>query len=378
MSKLFFYGTLCHIPLLEAVLGSSSELLSDRLTVGALPDHAVYWVKDQPYPMIAKVPGHAAQGVILDAVTEDEEARLSYYEGAFSYHLSEVTVATDAGPVRALCFYPMSQDQQRGADWVLGDWVRGWGEMAVGAARDVMARRARYDAETAASLRPFLMARHWSRMLAREGAGPTTRRHRTEAGDVSVHDRLEGYRGFFELAEFEFDHRRFDGNRTPRVTREAFLAFDAALVLPYDPATDHILLIEQLRFGPLWRKDPQPWVFEPIAGLVDAGEDPADTARREAMEESGLHLGALEPMVQVYASPGYSTEFFHCFLGVVDLSDYSASTNGVEAEHEDICSHVMPFDTAMALVQSGEINAGPLIMMLYWLAAERSRLRASA
>jgi len=162
------------------------------------------------------------------------------------------------------------------------------------------------------------------------------------------------------------------------VTREAFLAFDAALVLPYDPATDHILLIEQLRFGPLWREDPQPWVFEPIAGLVDAGEDPADTARREAMEESGLQLGALEPMVQVYASPGYSTEFFHCFLGVVDLSSFAASRSGLASEHEDIRSHVMPFDTAVALVQSGEINAGPLIMMLYWLAAERDRLRASA
>lgn len=213
-------------------------------------------------------------------------------------------------------------------------------------------------------------------MMARNGAGPTTRRQSAAPGDVTVHERAEGYRGFFELAEFQFDHLKFDGTRSPRVGREAFLAFDAALVLPYDPVTDHILLIEQLRFGPLWRDDPQPWIFEPIAGLVDAGEDPADTARREAMEESGLLLGALEPMVRVYASPGYSTEFFHCFLGVVDLSDFSASRNGLTSEHEDIRSHVMPYDTAMALVHSGEINAGPLIMMLYWLGAERGRLRA--
>jgi nudix-type nucleoside diphosphatase (YffH/AdpP family) len=311
-------------------------------------------------------------------VTEDEEERLRYYEGAFSYHLSEVTIRTDFDPVTALCFYPMSQDQMRGTDWVLADWVRGWGEMAVGAARDVMARRARYDADTASNLRPFLMARHWSRMIARRDAGQTTRRYRRADGDVTVHKREEGYRGFFELAEFQFDHKRFDGTRSRGVTREAFLAFDAALVLPYDPATDHILLIEQLRFGPLWRDDPQPWVFEPIAGLVDAGEDPADTARREAMEESGLKLGDLEPMVQVYASPGYSTEFFHCFLGVVDLSEFTASSNGLASEHEDIRSHVLPFETAMGLVQSGEINAGPLIMMLYWLGAERGRLRASA
>ena len=103
-------------------------------------------------------------------------------------------------------------------------------------------------------------------MIARRDAGQTTRRYRRADGDVTVHKREEGYRGFFELAEFQFDHKRFDGTRSRGVTREAFLAFDAALVLPYDPATDHILLIEQLRFGPLWRDDPQPWVFEPIAG----------------------------------------------------------------------------------------------------------------
>ena len=378
MSALFFYGTLCHVPLLEAVLGAEAHALSDRLSPAILQDHLVSWVKDQPYPMIEKAADAKAHGLVLWDVTDEEEDRLKYYEGAFSYHLSEIVVQTRQASQTALCFYPMSQDQIRGAKWVLADWVRGWGEMAVGAARDVMARRARYDAESASRLRPFLMARHWSRQMARRSDAPTTRRYRRAEGDVTVHDRATGYLGFFELAEFQFDHRRFDATRSPKVTREAFLAFDAALVLPYDPTTDHILLIEQLRFGPLWRDDPQPWVFEPIAGLVDAGEDPADTARREAMEESGLRLGTLEPMVQVYASPGYSTEFFHCFLGIADLSEFTASHGGLASEHEDIRSHVMPFDTAMGLVQTGEINAGPLIMMLYWLAAERGRLRASA
>lgn len=162
------------------------------------------------------------------------------------------------------------------------------------------------------------------------------------------------------------------------MTREVFLAFDAALVLPYDPATDHVLLIEQLRFGPLWRGDPTPWMFEPIAGLVDAGEDPAETARREAIEETGLALGSLETIAKVYASPGYSTEYFHCYLSVTDLSSFHPSENGLRSEHEDIRSHVLPFDTAMGLVASGEINAGPLVMMLYWLAVNRERLRASA
>lgn len=378
MAALFFYGTLCHVPLLEAVLGSGAGALMPRLSGAVLPDHRVSWVRDEPYPMIERAEGHRAVGLLLSDVSEIEEASLSYYEGAFSYHLSEVTVEVADVPQRATCFYPMSQRQERGADWVLADWVRVWGEMAVGAARDVMARRDRYDAETAAGLRPFLMARHWARLMARRDFGPAKLRSRPDPGDVTVRERLPGYRGFFELAEFTFDHRRFDGSRSPTVAREAFLAFDAALVLPYDPVRDQLLLIEQVRFGPLWREDPNPWVFEPIAGLVDAGEDPADTARREAVEESGLTLGPLEPIAKVYASPGYSTEFFHCFLAVTDLSSFTAQDGGLVSEHEDIRSHVLTFDRAMELVASGEINAGPLVMMLFWLARERARLRGAA
>lgn len=378
MATLFFYGTLCHVPLLEAVLASGAGALDGRLARAVLPDHRVSWVKDQPYPMIEHAHGHQAVGIVLSDVSEIEEASLSYYEGAFSYHLSEVTVLADGAPVQATCFYPMSQTQERGADWVLADWVRVWGEMAVGAARDVMARRDRYDAETAAGIRPFLMARHWARLMARREASPSTLRNTPERGDVVIRERMPGYRGFFELAEFTFDHARFDGSRSPTLAREAFLAFDAALVLPYDPDTDQVLLIEQVRFGPLWRDDPNPWVFEPIAGLVDAGEDPADTARREAQEESGLSLGPLEPIARVYASPGYSTEYFHCFLALANLSSFTTSENGLVSEHEDIRSHVLPFDRAMELVTTGEINAGPLVMMLYWLASQRPRLRGAA
>jgi nudix-type nucleoside diphosphatase (YffH/AdpP family) len=378
LSALFFYGTLCHVPLLEAVLGADTGVLAPRLTAAFLPDHRVSWVKDQPYPMIERAAGFEASGLLLSGVTEREEDSLRYYEGAFSYHLTDVTILVDGVPTAAVCFYPMSQTQPRGAEWVLADWVRGWGEMAVGAARDVMARRDRYDAETAAGLRPFLMARHWSRDMARRGDTPSTVRNTPVTGDITVHDRLPGYLGFFELAEFTFDHRRFDGSRSPSVTREAFLAFDAALVLPYDPVRDKLLLIEQLRFGPLWREDPNPWVFEPIAGLVDAGEDPMETARREAVEEAGLTLGPMEPIARVYASPGYSTEFFHCFLAVTDLSSFESTANGLDSEHEDIRSHVLDFDAVMRLVGTGEINAGPLVMMLYWLAAQRARLRADA
>jgi hypothetical protein len=39
---------------------------------------------------------------------------------------------------------------------------------------------------------------------------------------------------------------------------------------------------------------------------------------------------------------------------------------------------VIDFSRAMALMQSGEANNGPLILSLLWLERERARLRASA
>ena len=351
--------------------------LTSRLTHAELADHHVSWAQGKDYPMIIREDGGRAQGVLLRDVCEDEKSRLRYYEGAFSYDLEIVQVTTDRGSEQAVCFYPMTNNDVRGDDWHLADWVNKWGALAVGTARDVMARADQYDAKTVAGWRSFLMARHWARALAKDGT-PSTVRRDAKPGDVTVQERLPGFNGFFETAAFRFDHVRFDGSRSPSVMRETFLAFDAALVLPYDPKTDHVLLIEQLRFGPLWREDPNPWVFEPIAGVVDAGEAPEDAARREAVEEAGLSLGPLEHIAKVYASPGYSTEFFHCYLSVTDLNSFSASANGLVSEHEDIRSHVLSFERVMQLVSTGEVNAGPLVMMLYWLASQRARLRSVA
>ena len=102
---------------------------------------------------------------------------------------------------------------------------------------------------------------------------------------------------------------------------------------------------------------------------------PEAAARREAVEEAHLQIDELIKMVGGYASPGYSTEFYHCFLGLADLSGRGQSHAGLDEENEDIRNHVIPFAQAMNLLESGEINAAPLAMMLLWLANKRDSLR---
>lgn len=77
-------------------------------------------------------------------------------------------------------------------------------------------------------------------------------------------------------------------------------------VLPvYDDGT--IALIRQLR----------PAVGESLleipAGRLSAGEPPAECARRELREETGLVGGALTPLGKIFSSPGVFDEIIHLF-----------------------------------------------------------------
>ena len=93
---------------------------------------------------------------------------------------------------------------------------------------------------------------------------------------------------------------------------------------------------------------------------------------RETAEEAGLQGVTLRPMFSFYPSPGASTDHFYCYLGLANLPDLASYTGGLAGESEDLRLHVLPFDDALALLDSGEINAGPLIAMLLWLGRERA------
>ncbi|MBO9466851.1 gamma-glutamylcyclotransferase [Tropicibacter sp. R15_0] len=373
MTDLFLYGTLRYVPLLSLVLGRPFETLN--AAEATLPDHAVHWAKDEAFPMIVSKPGAKATGLLLRDLSRDDLDSLNYYEGGFAYDLVRKTVQTETGPCEADVYVPQDDRWALGDLWSLQDWAARWGQMTLRAAQEVMSRRDRFSASDIQSLLPFFRARAWAQELAAEGA-PQTVRSQMSARDVTITKERPGFDGFFRLKAFEATHKRFDGGQSNVLQRETFMSFDVTLVLPYDPINDQVLLVEQLRLGTFNRGDPAPWVLEPIAGLVDAGEDPKQAGIREAQEEAGLDLAELITMPKVYASPGYSTEFFHCYLALCDLTGRGQGQGGLAEENEDIRSHVLSFDHAMRLVDSGEVNVAPLAMMLLWLYRQRSTLRA--
>lgn len=201
------------------------------------------------------------------------------------------------------------------------------------------------------------------------------RRLRVGTGEVTVSQRHQPHAGFFGLEVLTLTHARFDGTTSPPVTREILLSGDAVTVLPYDPVRDRVLLIEQMRAGPLGRGDPLPWQLEAIAGRIDPGETPEDAARREAVEEAGLELGTLLKVAEYYPTPGAMAEYLYSFVALCDLPDGVAGVFGAADEAEDIRGLVLSVDALLAAMAEGEITNAPLILTVLWLQRERDRLR---
>lgn len=374
MKSLFFYGTLRHVPLLSLVLGRVAQEL--QITEATLPEHVVFWAKDQAFPMIVAGEG-VAQGVLVEGLSVDDIARLNFYEGGFDYSLEAVTVSTPRGTVDTEVYFPEPGRWQAGEPWSLQDWVAQWGDLTLYAAEEVMSYYGLRDTAEVDRMFPMIRARAMQKVNARNRNHALSPSGFTDA-DVEVRQVNRPYANFFTLEEYDLAFRRYDGGQSDMVLRAVFKATDAVIVLPYDPVRDRVLLIEQFRPGPLARGDALPWMLEPIAGRVDGGETCEDTAYREAQEEAGLTLETLHEVAHCYASPGCSTEYYNIYVGTCALPDDVTGVSGLKEEAEDIRSYLFSFDELMEMVDRMQAVNAPLVLAALWLARHRERLRAGA
>ncbi len=191
--------------------------------------------------------------------------------------------------------------------------------------------------------------------------------------DVELVEKTRPYDGYFHIDVYRLRHRRFGGGWTEVMSREMFERGHATVVLPYDPARDAVVLIEQFRIG-AYAAGLEPWLIEPVAGIVEPGETPEAVARREAIEEAGCELAELEPIATVMPSPGGCSEILHLFCGRVDSAGVGG-IHGLEHEHEDIRAFVLPLDDALKRMAMREYNNASMVITLQWLALTRQRLR---
>lgn len=108
----------------------------------------------------------------------------------------------------------------------------------------------------------------------------------------------------------------------------------AIAVLPYDPVRKVALLVRQVR-APVLFVAGEGELTEAIAGMVEQGKA-EDSARREAHEEAGLALQALEPVGSMWTKPGCSTERMSLYLAAYAEEDRTGEGGGLADEQEHI------------------------------------------
>lgn len=371
MADLFFYGTLRHLPLLELVLGRKGADLD--AVPAQLPGHAVFEVQNQPFPAIEARAGCTADGLLARGLTEADLAALNFYEGGFDYALERVTLQlADGTEAAAQVYFPAPGQWQTGAPWDLEAWVRKWGALTLRAAEEVMAYQGRMSAGDVARVFPSIRRRAAAWLAGQ--ARPADPAHDLDR-DVVVHGHKRAYMNFFAMEEMDLQFRRYDGSLSPVINRCAAMVGHAAVVLPYDPLRDQVLLVEQFRAPPFIMGDTSPWMWEPVAGVIDPGESAETTAIREAKEEAGVTIQQLEVVARAYPSSGALAEFIHIFVGLCDLSDISGG-GGMAGEGEDIRSRILSYEALMQGVDGQEYKDMPLVMAALWLARHRGRLRS--
>ena len=189
---------------------------------------------------------------------------------------------------------------------------------------------------------------------------------------VVVLEQTVTYDGHFKIIRYRLRHRLFAGGMSRELLREVFERGHAVAVLPFDPERNQVVLIEQFRIGALGVVD-DPWLLEPVAGIIEEGEIAPEVARREAAEEAGLELLDLVPACTYFASPGGSTETCQVFIGRVDAVG-AGGIFGRADEGEDIKVHVVALDTALNWLCDGRVHAATTVVALQWLALHRPEL----
>jgi len=147
--------------------------------------------------------------------------------------------------------------------------------------------------------------------------------------------------------------------------RDVLLHPGAVAIIALDDE-DRVLLIRQ------YRHPVGMYLFEPPAGLLDVGGEPAlETAKRELAEEAGVQARDWRVLVDLFNSPGGSSEAIRVYLarGLSALPEGRPNTG--EAEEAHLPQAWVDLDAAADLVLSGAIGSPSAVAGILALVAAR-------
>lgn len=126
----------------------------------------------------------------------------------------------------------------------------------------------------------------------------------------------EGKEKVYEIISRNRELSTFDGLHSNKP--------DAVVIIATDETGEKILVNREFRMAV------GEWVYNFPAGLIDPGEEPQESAKRELWEETGLELYEIDDFIPIsYSAVGFSNETNVCIVGKA-RGEFRKSTSDLE------------------------------------------------
>lgn len=189
----------------------------------------------------------------------------------------------------------------------------------------------------------------------------TTKYHRLQQRNT-VHQ------GFFRIEAYEL--QRIADHES--LTRYVVQRPDATVILLYNQDEDCFYLVKQLR-APALQREPDPYLLELPAGVLEPGEEAEQTIVREAREETGFAIPQPQFVKAFYASPGTFSEKIHAYYSTVTNEMRVEAGGGLATEAEDIELKAIPRLTVYQYMDEGYLVDAKTLVSLYWFRSQDNR-----
>lgn len=128
---------------------------------------------------------------------------------------------------------------------------------------------------------------------------------------------------------------------------------NSVTIVPVD-ASGQVYFVDQHRVGS------NSMLLELPAGMLDAGEDPLEGARREIREEIGMDAEQIIPLGGFYLAAGYSDEYLFAYLA---KGLFASPLDPDEDEFINLVT--MPAEAALEKAFAGEFHDGKTLAALF-------------
>ncbi|MGN6638231.1 MAG: GDP-mannose pyrophosphatase NudK [Mucilaginibacter sp.] len=169
---------------------------------------------------------------------------------------------------------------------------------------------------------------------------------------------------WYTLRKITYQYTNINGLPTVQ-SREAYDRGNGATILLYNKQNQTVILTRQFRMPTYVNGNPDGYLIETCAGLLDK-DNAEQCIKRETEEETGYKISQVQKVFEAYMSPGSVTELLYFFVAAYSKEMKIGDGGGLEEENENIEVLELPFSQAITMVNNGDIKDGKTIMLLQY------------